>query len=142
MSNLIVQPVIALMSLTFLVWCYMYFLRLRYVIANKVSAQKLATPEQCNSVLPDDINKPSNNFKNLFEAPIIFYTICLLSISIDVIDAPLIYLAWSYVVARFVHSFYHCFMRSVTTRFYAYFVSSIILWAMLAKFAYNFVNLT
>ena len=69
MSTLIIQPVIALMTLTFIVWCYMYFLRLRYVITNKISAQKLETPEQCNSLLPSDVNKPSNNLKNLFEAP-------------------------------------------------------------------------
>lgn len=142
MSNLIIQPVIALMALTFLVWCYMYFLRLRYVITNKVSAKKLETPEQCNSVLPIDINKPSNNLKNLFEMPIIFYAVCILSVSINVIDLTLVYLAWAFVVIRFIHSSYHCFSTNVMARFCAYFISSIILWVMVTKFAYVAVIVT
>lgn len=142
MYNLIIQPAIALMTLTFCVWCYMYFLRLRYVITNKIAAQKLETPEQCNSVLPSDVNKPSNNLKNLFETPIIFYAICILSISINLIDTTLVYLAWSFVLIRVIHSFYHCFSKNVMARFYAYFISSIILWIMLAKFAYTVVIVT
>lgn len=142
MSYPIIPPVITLMTLTFFVWCYMYFLRLRYVITNKISATKLETPEQCNSVLPTDINKPSNNLKNLFEMPIIFYAICILSVSINLIDVTLVYLAWAFVVIRIIHSAYHCFSINVTARFYAYFVSSIIMWVMLAKFAYMVVTVT
>lgn len=139
MQNIIVQPVLVLMLLTFLVWCYMYFLRLKYVASNKINAQELGTPEQCNSLLPDDINKPSNNFKNLFEAPILFYVVCILSILIDQVDSLLVYLAWGFVLGRCVHSIFHCFSNSVMPRFYAYFLSSIILWVMLIKFAYSVV---
>lgn len=142
MQNLIVQPVLALMLLTCLVWCYMYFLRLRYVISNKIDAQELETPEQGNSLLPNHVNKPSNNFKNLFEAPIIFYVICISSILINQVDSVLIYLAWGFVMGRVVHSVFHCFSNSVIARFYAYFLSSIILWVMLIKFAYNVVSLS
>jgi hypothetical protein len=142
MQNIIVQPVLALMLLTFLVWCYMYFLRLKYVIANKINAQKLETPEQCNSLLPSHINKPSNNFKNLFEAPIIFYVICILSMLINQVDNTLVYLAWSFVIGRVIHSIFHCFSSSVMARFYAYFISSIILWVMLIKFAYSVAAIT
>lgn len=136
MSHLIILPVITLMALTFFVWCYMYFLRLRYVITNKVSANKLETPEQCSSVLPATINKPSNNLKNLFEVPIIFYVVCILSVSMNLIDVTLLYLAWAFVVIRFIHSGFHCFSTNVMARFYAYFISSIILWVMVVKFAY------
>lgn len=142
MTNTIIGPVLALMLLTFFVWCYMYFLRLQYVISNKIHAQKLATPEQCNTILPSYINKPSNNFKNLFEAPIIFYVICILSVLTEQVDNTLVNLAWSFVAGRVTHSFFHCFVSSVTARFYAYFISSLILWAMLIKFTFNFVVVT
>lgn len=142
MTNTIIAPLLALMLLTFFVWCYMYFLRLQYVISNKIHAQKLATPEQCNTILPSHINKPSNNFKNLFEAPIIFYVICILSLLTELVDNTLVYLAWGFVVGRVIHSFFHCFATSVTARFYAYFISSLILWAMLIKLTFSFVVLT
>jgi hypothetical protein len=140
MYNLIIQPVIALMALTFVVWCYMYFLRLKYVIINKISVNRLETPEQCNSVLPSDINKPSNNLKNLFEVPVIFYAICILCISINVIDTSIVYLAWCFVILRILHSIFHCFSKNVIARFCAYFASSIILWLMFARFSYIAVN--
>ncbi|MGF1763035.1 MAPEG family protein [Aliivibrio kagoshimensis] len=141
MSTLIFQPVIALMALTFIVWCYMYFLRLNYVIANNIPTRKLETPEQYHSVLPTAVNKPSNNLKNLFEMPILFYALCALSLSINAIDMFLIYLAWAFVVMRGIHSLLHCFSENVTARFFAYFVSSMILWIMVAKFCYTAVML-
>lgn len=142
MYNLIIQPVVALMTLTFLVWCYMYFRRLRYVVSHQISANKLETPEQCNSVLPATINKISNNLKNLFEMPVIFYVICVFSASVDLVDPALVYLAWAFVAFRTVHSAFHCFSKSVMARFCAYFISSIILWAMVAKFAYMAIIVT
>ena len=142
MPHSIIQPVLALMFLTFLIWLYMYFLRLSYVIKNKIDAQALETPEQCNSILPTHINKPSNNFKNLFEAPVIFYTLCISASFLNQVDNVLIVLAWCFVVGRILHSIFHCFSNSVTLRFYAYFSSSIIMWIMLLKVIYNVLIVT
>jgi len=72
MSDLLIQPIIALMLLTMIVWLYMYYLRISYTLNNNISAQDLSSPEQCHLVLPDFINQPSNNLKNLFEAPLFF----------------------------------------------------------------------
>lgn len=139
MHNLIIQPVIALMFLTLFVWCYMYFLRLKFVVTNKVDAQRLETPEQCNSIIPVYINKPSNNFKNLFEAPILFYVICILHLLTNQTDVITVYLAWAFVIGRILHSLLHCFSKNVMARFYVYFLSSLILWGMLIKFSYSVV---
>ena len=120
----------------------MYFLRLKFVVTNKVDAQKLETPEQCNSVIPNYINKPSNNFKNLCEAPILFYVICIITLLTNQTDAVIVYLAWAFVIGRILHSILHCFSKNVMARFYAYFVSSLILWGMLITFSYNVVVVT
>ena len=139
MTNIIIQPVIALMLLTCLVWCYMYFLRLKYIITHKIHAQKLATPEQCHSVLPSPINKPSNNLKNLFELPVVFYSLCFILILTEQTDITFVYLAWSFVVGRYFHSLFHCFFDSVIARFYAYFISSLVLWGMIIKLVYQVI---
>jgi hypothetical protein len=99
----------------------MYYLRIGYTLKNKIDAQKLVTPERCNSVLPERINQPSNNFKNLCEAPIIFYVACGLLIIMDQVDTVFVYMAWGYVLARAVHSLIHCTFNNVMARFYAYF---------------------
>jgi hypothetical protein len=52
MSILLIQPVIALMLLTMVVWLYMYYLRISYTLNNNTNAQDLSSPEQCNVVLP------------------------------------------------------------------------------------------
>ena len=139
MSNLIIQPVVVLMLLTMLVWLRMSYLRISYMLKNKIDAQKLASPEECHSVLPDFINQTSNNFKNLFEAPIIFYVTCLVIVVTNSVDMIFVYLAWAYVLLRILHSVIHCTVNNVTARFYAYFVSSILMWVMVCKLAYLFL---
>ena len=117
----------------------MYYLRLRFVLKHNVNAQTLETPEKCNSVLPVEVNKPSNNLKNLFEIPIIFYVICISAYLLNDVDKNLILLAWLFVVGRVIHSLFHCFAKSVLLRFYAYLASSIVIWLMLLKLIYNSV---
>ncbi len=133
MISQLVAPMIALIILTFFVWCLMYYRRLSYVIQHKIHANKLETPEQCQSVLPEYVNKPSNNFKNLFEVPVVFYVLSSIAIITNSADNTVIYLAWAFVVARIIHSIFHCYSKSVMARFYMYLISSIILWLMLAK---------
>lgn len=142
MSNLLIQPIIAMVLLTTLVWFYMYYLRIGYSIKNKINAQKLSTPEKCNTLLPEDINKPSNNFKNLFEAPVIFYVVSILIIISDKTDTVFIYLAWVYVIFRAIHSVIHCIFNSILGRFLSYFISTIVLWVMVFKFAFQVLIVT
>ena len=130
MSKLLIQPVVVMMLLTMFVWLYMYYLRIGYSIKNKIKAQKLSTPEKCNTLLPESINQPSNNFKNLFETPVIFYAVCILILISNNVDMSFVYLAWSYVILRIAHSFIHCVLNNVMGRFISYFISSIVLWVI------------
>lgn len=139
MSNLLVQPTIALMLLTMLVWLYMYYLRITYTLKNKIDAQDLASPEQCNALLPEFVNQASNNFKNLFEAPVLFYVVCILVTLFDHVDTMFVYLAWAYVFLRIIHSLIHCTINNVMARFLAYFTSSVVLWIMVFKLTVLFV---
>lgn len=125
------------MFLTFVVWLYMGVLRLRYLAANRVSPRRVATPELMNSILPERIQGPANNLKNLFELPVIFYALCAFALALQHDDALLTGLAWAYVLARAVHSAIHCTVNSVQPRFAAYMVSSIVLWIMVARLAFT-----
>jgi hypothetical protein len=137
MNQPILQPFLALILLTFIVWTYMYVQRIRFTLAHRISPQRIATPELISSVLPEHVNRPSNNLKNLFELPVIFYVVCGVSLALHQTSPGLTTLAWIYVGLRTVHSAIHCTVNVVALRFAAYFASSIILWAMVAKLAYQ-----
>jgi len=123
------------MLLTFVVWVYMYIRRLHYMLTHGVSSNSVATPELLNSLLPEHINRPSNNLKNLFELPVLFYVLCISLVVLQIEDTSFVNLAWVYVALRAIHSLIHCTINIVLARFIAYLLSSLTLWLMVAKFA-------
>ncbi|MDO5652979.1 MAG: MAPEG family protein [Brachymonas sp.] len=131
---LILQPVAALFLLTGLVWFFMYARRLAYLTRHGIDPQALVTPEQLNATLPANINSASNNLKNLFELPVLFYALCGLLFAMQKVDAAFLYAAWAFVALRAVHSFIHCTVNIVKFRFAAYLLSSMALWFMVARF--------
>ena len=135
MNHEILQPMTALILLTFAVWVFMYIQRFRYIIANKIPPQSAASPEMLNTIIPEPINRPSNNLKNLFELPVIFYVLCLALLFTEQSDVLFINLAWAYVILRAAHSAIHCTINLVPLRFAAYVLSSIVLWIMVFRFA-------
>jgi hypothetical protein len=132
-SHAIVQPVLALMLLTFAVWVTLFARRIAWMVSRNIDAQRLATPEQIASTLPESVNRAANNFRNLFELPVVFYAICLLLLATQGSDAVYVNLAWGYVALRVAHSLIHCTVNIVTLRFAAFALSSIVLWIMLAR---------
>ncbi|MDN0077590.1 MAPEG family protein [Crenobacter sp. SG2303] len=135
MEHALLYPVLSLMLLTLLVWVYMYALRLRYLVTKRIPSQQIATPERINAMLPEHINRPSNNLKNLFELPVIFYATCSLLLALHHADAVFVQLAWAYVALRALHSAIQCTINHVPLRFTAYLASSIVLWAMVIRLA-------
>jgi hypothetical protein len=87
MDCLILQPVVALMLWTVVVRVYMYVLCRRHLMANRIKPQSVATPELMNFVLPGRVSRPSNNFKNPFNLPVIFYALCLALVAPHQADA-------------------------------------------------------
>lgn len=130
----ILQPVAAMMSLTFVVWLYLYVRRLGYVAINKIPADQFASPELINGRLPEPVNRPSNNFKNLFELPVLFYALAALLLASGQVDATYLNLAWGFVALRILHSLIHCTVNIVPIRFAVYLLSSLVLWTMVARF--------
>ena len=136
MAYPILQPVAALMLLTFVVWVFMYVRRLSFIVANKIPAQNVASPELINAALPEHVNRPSNNLKNLFELPVVFYAVCISLLASQQADALFVNLAWAYVALRVAHSAIHCSLNIVSLRFAAYALSSTVLWAMVFRFVF------
>lgn len=136
-QQLILQPVVCMMLLTCAVWAFMYMRRLSFVLGNNIDPQSIATPELMSSMLPASINNSSNNLKNLFELPVVFYALCAFLLIAQKVDAIFLYSAWTFFGFRAVHSLIHCTVNVVYFRFTAYFFASIVLWFMVARLAWT-----
>ncbi|WP_286263294.1 MAPEG family protein [Thalassotalea atypica] len=133
-------PMLAMMLLTMIVWFYMYTLRLNYVMKARIHADKLHAPEQVSLLLPDHVNAPSNNLKNLFELPVLFYGVILVASQIP--DHSIIsnLAAWSFLFFRVIHSIIHCSNGKVLARFIVYVLSSLSLFVLIANVLLSLFN--
>jgi hypothetical protein len=126
-------PMLAMMVLTLLVWLYMFVVRVGFAQKNKLDIEQFKTPADVQALIPGDESASSNNFKNLFELPVIFYALCLyLTVTLQV-DSFYVNCAWAFVVLRVLHSLIHCSYNKVAHRFAVYILSSIALWVMVVR---------
>src|SRR5258706_11626429 len=65
-------PFFATVFLTLLVWVYMYIRRISFITSNNFSTKELS-PTVFAQVSPPEVANPSDNLKNLFEIPVLFY---------------------------------------------------------------------
>lgn len=129
-------PFFGMMILTLAVWIYMYILRLSWIASHKPDHNLISTPEKMAQMLPERINYPSYNLKNLFELPVLFYAVCLYLGWAGTTDNVDIYCAYGFLILRIMHSAIHCTVNIVPLRFTAYFLSAIFLWIMILRAAY------
>ena len=79
---------------------------------------------------PESSAKPARHFVNLFEAPVLFYVVCLAAMITHFTGIAMQALAWIYVAARVVHAYVHLGGNRLRHRMRAYFFSWGVLLAM------------
>lgn len=129
-------PLLAQVLLTFVVLIYLFALRIPEIVQKGIDPQRLKDRAESHQLLPLSA-AASNNLKNLFELPVLFYAAILLCLTLMVQDAMLVYLAWGFVFFRILHSLIHCTYNNVNHRFAVYAASSlflIMMWARLGAF--------
>ena len=133
-------PLLAQVFLTAMVWAWMYYTRIREMVAKNIPAQSLANGPRARELL-QGVAGPSENLINLFELPVLFYVAALTAYVSGAVSTMFIFLAWLYVGLRFVHSVVHITYNNVMHRFAAYFLSTVILWAMWALLAWWLIGM-
>ena len=128
-------PFFATMFLTFLVWLYMYIRRIHFITSSGISPKDMAVPGRFAELSPPEVSNPSDNLKNLFEIPVVFYALALYLFVTGQVDASYVSAAWVFVVFRVLHSAVHSTINVVTLRFYLYLFSTLALWFMAARAA-------
>jgi hypothetical protein len=133
-QNEIFQPLFVQVLLTFLVWSWLIWGRVSTLLRTKTNPQKTADEVQARVIFKKYENH-SDNLENLFELPVLFYVIVLLIAFTGVVDSVYVYAAWAFVITRTIHSIIHCTTNKIVYRFYAYLLSSSLLWLMWFRIA-------
>ncbi len=130
----IFTPVFAMYLLTLVVWVYMYIRRIGFIKGNALGPEEL-TPHALERLSPPAVSNPSDNLKNLFEIPVLFYVLALYLYVTVQVDAVHLGAAWVFVVFRVLHSAIHCTINIVMLRFYLYLAATVSLWFMAVRAA-------
>jgi hypothetical protein len=124
----LVYPMAAMVGLTVFVLVRMFRARVGAVRAGHIDAAYYRLFQ--GAVEPEAPQKVSRNFVNLFEAPTLFYVVCLAAMVTGVTGPVMVALAWAYVAARIVHTAIHLGPNRLRWRIRAYFASWLMLVAM------------
>ena len=134
--NPILLPLLAMVFLTFLVWIYLFAVRIPEMKIKKIEPETVKDRDEAHQILTASA-AASNNLKNLFEMPILFYVAAMLMVLLLIQDVLLVRLAWGFVIMRTIHSIVQCSYNRVVHRFTAYFISCLFLlliWIRLASY--------
>ena len=130
----------ATVFLTFLVWTYMYVRRISFITKNAISPKDLAVPGALAQLSPPAVSNPSDNLKNLFEIPVVFYLLALYLFVTSQVDVTYLAAAWVFVALRSLHSAVHCTINIVMLRFYLYLFSTLTVWFIGARAAFHYLS--
>ena len=134
----ILLPAAALVLLTAIVWVRMYVVRIGEINEKKLEPQSIR-----NSVLGGaafERVEAADNFKNLFEVPVLFYALVACLAAWDHVTPLFVAGAWLFVALRALHSFIHCTYNMVMHRFYAYAAGTFVIFALWGVFAFQLLS--
>jgi hypothetical protein len=123
----------ALALLTAVVWAWMYVDRIGEMRARRIAPQHLPTAREAAALL--ERTAAADNFRNLFELPVLFYALCLALLTTGLVSTLLLGLAWVYVALRALHSLIHVTYNRVSHRFTVHLASTLVLFFMWGVFA-------
>lgn len=127
-SRVIFLPALAMVALTCIVWLRMFQVRIGQMRRDRIHPQSVATSAQAVARLTE--SRAADNFRNLFELPVLFYLGLVVAALSAQTDALTLALAWLFVIARIAHSAIQCGYNKVMHRFYAYAAGGFVLWAL------------
>ncbi|MGL6338695.1 MAG: MAPEG family protein [Waterburya sp.] len=139
-QNAIFSPFLATVFLTLIVWVYMYICRINFITSRKLAPRELAIPGKLAEISPPNVSNPSDNLKNLFEIPVLFYALVLYLFVTKQVDTVYVCAAWIFVVFRVLHSVVHCTFNLVMLRFYLYLFSTLAVWFIAIRAAFTHFN--
>jgi hypothetical protein len=126
-------PMCAMALLTGIVWAWMYVDRIGEMRARHIAPQSVPTAREAATLL--ERTRAADNFRNLFELPVLFYALCLVLVASGHVTRVQLTFAWVYVALRVAHSVIHITYNRVSHRFTVHLASTLVLLFMWGVFA-------
>jgi hypothetical protein len=133
-------PFFATIGLTLVVWIYMYVRRIHFIDSSRLSPEQMAIPGELARLSPAAVSNPSDNLKNLFEIPVLFYVLALYLFATQQVDSTYVIAGWIFAAFRMLHSAVHCTFNLVMLRFNLYLVSTLALWLIAGRAALRYLS--
>ncbi len=126
-ASAILQPVMALVLWTFVMWVWLYATRIPAIRRLRVVMPPTQTKEAFNAQLPPQVRWKADNYNHLLEQPVLFYAVALTLAVLGAQDATSVTLAWAYVGLRVIHSLIQATVNIILWRFAVFALGSVVL---------------
>lgn len=126
-DNMILLPILAHI---FLVVALYILLGVRKSAAVKAGGVDRKATALNNKAWPESVVRVSNNIDNNFEAPMLFYGVCIVSFLVGATGTFAMACAFGYVALRYIHSYVHISSNYVPVRLSIFALSLLTILAM------------
>ena len=126
----ILGPVVALVAWSMVMWVWMYATRIPAVLKAGIKLDPNAPSGEQMAALPPRVRWKADNYNHLMEQPTVFYALAISLALMGQGSGINLYLAWSYVVLRVMHSLLQALSNKVEIRFALFILSNIPLFAL------------
>lgn len=83
-----------------------------------------------NDAWPDYVLMVSNNIRNQFQVPVLFYVLCFMFYALNAVTTTVLYMAWAFVISRIIHAYIHMSTNYVPARFRVFTIGFVIMTLM------------
>lgn len=123
-SNQIFWPVLIQILITIAAFMLLGIRKGRAVKSGNVDMKKTALD---NDAWPDYVLMVSNNIRNQFQVPVLFFVLCFVFYNLNAVSDTVLYLAWAFVVSRIIHAYIHMSTNYVPARFTVFTIGIVIM---------------
>ncbi len=136
-QTIIFYPLISMVFLTFFIGIKMLTARIKAVKKDNMNPAFFALNRGAKQ--PDYLIKVSQHYENLFELPLLFYTVIILIYISNNVDLFYLSLSILFVLARYIHAFIHITYNRLSHRKYAFLIGTIFLFILWMRFFYQII---
>jgi len=135
MPSPILQPVVALVLWSFVMWAWLYATRIPALTKAKVPLDPAMTTAELAARIPPQVRWKADNYNHLMEQPTLFYATALALALAGQGDGLNVWLAWGYVALRVVHSLVQAIANVIMVRFGIFMIASLVLLVLAVRAA-------
>ncbi len=135
MPSPILQPLVALVIWSFVMWAWLYATRIPAIVRLKIVFDPLKPDSVFQAQIPARVRWKADNYNHLMEQPTLFYAVALTLALAGAGGGLNTDLAWVYVGLRVIHSLVQVLANVVMVRFSVFMVGSFVLLALAVRAA-------